>query len=60
MKDGAAVMAQWLRVLTALPEVQGSIPSKHMAVHCSSSSRGSDPSHRHIHTHAQHPQKQRE
>jgi hypothetical protein len=26
-------MAQWLRALTALPEVQSSIPSNHMVVY---------------------------
>jgi hypothetical protein len=26
-------MAQWLRALTALPEVLSSIPSKHMVAH---------------------------
>jgi len=26
-------MAQWLKALTALPEVLSSIPSKHMVVH---------------------------
>jgi hypothetical protein len=28
---GAGAMAQWLRVLTALPEVLSSSPSNHMA-----------------------------
>jgi hypothetical protein len=30
---GAGKMAQWLRELTALPEVLSSIPSNHMVVH---------------------------
>ena len=30
---GAGEMAQWLRVLTALPEVLSSIPSNHMVAH---------------------------
>ena len=30
---GAGVMAQWLRALTALPEVLSSIPSNHMVAH---------------------------
>jgi hypothetical protein len=30
---GAGQMAQWLRALTALPEVLSSIPSNHMVVH---------------------------
>jgi hypothetical protein len=30
---GAREMAQWLRALTALPEVLSSIPSNHMVVH---------------------------
>jgi hypothetical protein len=30
---GAREMAQWLRALTALPEVLGSIPSTHMEAH---------------------------
>jgi hypothetical protein len=29
----AGEMAQWLRALTALPEVLSSIPSNHMVVH---------------------------
>jgi hypothetical protein len=29
----AGEMAQWLRVLTALPEVLSSIPSTHMVAH---------------------------
>jgi hypothetical protein len=31
--QGAGEMAQWLRTLTALPEVLSSIPSYHMVVH---------------------------
>jgi len=31
--QGAAEMAQWLRALTALPEVLSSIPSNHMVAH---------------------------
>lgn len=30
---GAGEMAQWLRAMTALPEVLSSIPSNHMVVH---------------------------
>jgi hypothetical protein len=30
---GAGEMAQWLRVLTALPEVLSSIPSNHIVAH---------------------------
>ena len=30
---GAGEMTQWLRALTLLPEVQGSIPSIHMLAH---------------------------
>jgi hypothetical protein len=30
---GAREMAQWLRALTALPEVLSSIPSNHMVAH---------------------------
>ena len=30
---GATEMAQWLRALTALPKVPGSIPSNHMVAH---------------------------
>jgi hypothetical protein len=30
---GAGEMAQWLRALTALPEVLSSIPSNHMVAH---------------------------
>jgi hypothetical protein len=30
---GAGEMAQWLRVLTALPEVPSSISSNHMVAH---------------------------
>jgi hypothetical protein len=30
---GAAEMVQWLRALTALPEVLSSIPSNHMMAH---------------------------
>jgi hypothetical protein len=35
MKDcaGAGEMAQWLRALTALPEVLSSIPSNHMVAY---------------------------
>lgn len=37
----AGEMAQWLRELAVLPEIQGLIPSNHMAAHhCSTSSRG--------------------
>jgi len=32
-KKGAGEMAQWLRALTALPEVLSSIPSNHMVAH---------------------------
>jgi hypothetical protein len=32
-KQGAREMAQWLRALSALPEVLSSIPSTHMAAH---------------------------
>jgi hypothetical protein len=39
-KRGAGETAQWLRVLTALPEDLGSIPSAPTV--CNSSSRGSD------------------
>jgi hypothetical protein len=36
-------MAQWVRVLTALPEDPGSIPGTHMTAHnCNSSSREPD------------------
>jgi len=31
--QGAGEMAQWLRTLTALPEVLSSIPSSHMVAH---------------------------
>jgi hypothetical protein len=31
--NGAGEMAQWLRALTALPEVLSSIPIKHMVAH---------------------------
>jgi hypothetical protein len=31
--EGAREMAQWLRALAALPEVQSSIPSNQMVVH---------------------------
>jgi hypothetical protein len=31
--EGAEEMAQWLRVLTALPEILSSIPSIHMVAH---------------------------
>jgi len=30
---GAGEMAQWLRALTALPQVLSSIPSNHMVAH---------------------------
>jgi hypothetical protein len=30
---GAAVMTQWLRAMTALPEVLSSIPSNYMVAH---------------------------
>jgi hypothetical protein len=30
---GAGEMAQWLRALTALPEILSSIPSSHMVAH---------------------------
>jgi len=30
---GAGEMAQWLRALTALPEVLSSVPSNHMVAH---------------------------
>jgi hypothetical protein len=30
---GSGEMAQWLRALTALPEVLSSIPSNHMVAH---------------------------
>jgi len=30
---GAGEIAQWLRALTALPEVMSSIPSNHMVAH---------------------------
>jgi hypothetical protein len=33
IKSGAGEMAQWLRVLTALPRVLISNPSNHMVVH---------------------------
>jgi hypothetical protein len=33
VKFGAGEMAQWLRALTALPEVLSSIPSNHMVAH---------------------------
>jgi hypothetical protein len=32
-EGGAGEMAQWLRALTALPEVLSSIPSNHMVAH---------------------------
>jgi len=32
-RHGAGEMAQWLGALTALPEVQSSIPSNHMVAH---------------------------
>ena len=32
-KQRAGEMAQWLRALTALPEVLSSIPSNHMVAH---------------------------
>jgi len=32
-KLGAGEMAQWLRALSALPEVMSSIPSNHMVAH---------------------------
>jgi hypothetical protein len=32
-QQGAGEMAQWLRALTALPEVLSSIPSNHMVAH---------------------------
>jgi hypothetical protein len=32
-KDWVGEMAQWLRALTALPEVLSSIPSNHMVAH---------------------------
>jgi hypothetical protein len=32
-KVGAGEMAQWLRALTAVPEVLSSIPSNHMVAH---------------------------
>jgi len=31
--SGAGEMAQWLKALTALPEVLSSIPSNHMVAH---------------------------
>ena len=31
--DGAGEMSQWLKALTALPKVLGSIPSNHMVAH---------------------------
>jgi hypothetical protein len=31
--DGAGEMTQWLKALTALPEVLSSIPSNYMMVH---------------------------
>jgi hypothetical protein len=33
LKKGSGDMAQWLRALTALPEVLSSIPSNHMVAH---------------------------
>jgi hypothetical protein len=33
MRSGAGEMAQWLRALTALPEILSSIPSNHMVAH---------------------------
>jgi len=33
LSTGARKMAQWLRALTALPEVLSSIPSNHMVAH---------------------------
>jgi len=33
LDTGAGEMAQWLRALTALPEVLSSIPSNHMVAH---------------------------
>jgi len=33
VKAGAGEMAQWLRALTALPEVLSSDPSNHMVAH---------------------------
>jgi hypothetical protein len=33
IKQGAGEMSQWLRVLAALPEDPGSIPSTHMIAH---------------------------
>jgi hypothetical protein len=33
LSEGAGEMAQWLRELTALPEVMSSNPSNHMAAH---------------------------
>jgi hypothetical protein len=32
-KEGAGEMAQWLRALTAFPEVLSSIPSNHIVAH---------------------------
>jgi len=32
-RKGAGEMAQWLRALTALPEILSSIPSNHMVGH---------------------------
>jgi hypothetical protein len=32
-KNWAEEMAQWLRALTALPEILSSIPSNHMVAH---------------------------
>jgi hypothetical protein len=32
-RGGTGEMAQWLRALTALPEVLNSIPSNHMVAH---------------------------
>jgi hypothetical protein len=32
-KEGTGEMAQWLRTLSAFPEVLSSIPSKHMVGH---------------------------
>jgi hypothetical protein len=32
-EKGAGEIAQWLRALTALPEVLSSIPSNHMVAH---------------------------
>jgi hypothetical protein len=40
--EGAGEMAQWLRALTALPEVLSSIPSNHMVGGSQLSIMGSD------------------